>query len=264
MILAAMQPYFFPYLGYFDLINRCDRWVVFDLVSYAPRSWMNRNRILHPISGWQYVTVPVHHHAASRAIKDILIVDKTAARQRILGQLEHYRHGGAPFFESVSDLVRQGFAASGSSDRLRDLNVETLSAVCRYLDLKFDFVVLSQAGLTLPPIQRAGQWALEIATAFAATDYINAPGGRGLFDEQEFREHGIRLHFTQPIEFSYTCRRYRFAPDLSIIDVLMWNAPEIVRALLHRLKHQGPQTAPPELTRAMADSSRRDRERILS
>ena len=264
MILGVMQRYFFPYLGHFDLINRCDRWVVFDLVSYAPRSWMNRNRILHPKSGWQYVTVPVHRHAASRAIKDITIVDSTAARRRILAQLEHYRHGGAPFFERVSDLVRQGFAAAGNSDRLRDLNVETLATVCRYLDLKFDFVVLSQTGLTLPPIRRAGQWALEIATAFGATDYVNPSSGRALFDEQEFRERGIRLHFTPPIEFSYMCRQYRFIPDLSIIDVLMWNAPETVRTRLDRLKQRGLQAAQPEPTRATAGASRQDRERILS
>jgi hypothetical protein len=247
MILGVMQPYFFPYLGYFDLINRCDRWVVFDLVKYAPRSWMNRNRILHPKSGWQYVTVPVRRHAAGGAIKDIAVVDKTAARRRILGQLEHYRRGGAPFFENVSDLVRQCFAAAGNSDRLRDLNVEALAAVCRYLGLKFDFVVLSQAGLTLPPIRRAGQWALEIATALAATSYVNPAGGRALFDEQEFRERGIGLHFPPPIEFRYTCRQYRFVPDLSIIDVLMWNAPETVRDRLDWLKQRAPRTAPPEL-----------------
>jgi hypothetical protein len=237
-----MQPYLFPYLGHFDLINRCDRWVVFDVVKYAPRSWMNRNRILHPTEGWQYVTVPVDRHAGGGAIKDIVLSDKDAARRRILGQLDHYRWNGAPFFGAVSRLVDASFAAT-ETDRLRDLNVAGLREACRYLGIRFDYAVLSDLNLPLPPILHPGQWALEIAKALGAGVYVNPPAGRALFREEEFRAAGIALGFTEPFAFDYPTGPYQHVPDLSILDVLMWNAPEAVKAVLdaQRAAHWGAQ-----------------------
>ena len=109
MKLGIMQPYFFPYIGYYDLMDRSDKWVVFDIVKYRPRSWMNRNRILHPSQGWQYVSVPVHRPSSQAKIDEVTVIDKAQACQRILGQLDHYQ-GRAPFFSEVTSLVRETFA----------------------------------------------------------------------------------------------------------------------------------------------------------
>ena len=70
MIVALMQPYFFPYLGYFDLIHSVDQWIVFDSVQYIRQGWMHRNRILHPQSGWQYITVPIAKHSRRRRLTE--------------------------------------------------------------------------------------------------------------------------------------------------------------------------------------------------
>ena len=70
-----MQPYFFPYLGYFELIARTDRWVVLDTVQYNRKSWMNRNRILHPNNGWQYINAPVHHAPRGTLIEKVFVQD---------------------------------------------------------------------------------------------------------------------------------------------------------------------------------------------
>ena len=86
-----MQPYFFPYLGYFELIARVDRWVVFDVVQYNAKSWMNRNRILHPKEGWQYITVPVEKAPRGTLIRDIRVKDMVDSRERVLGQMVHYK-----------------------------------------------------------------------------------------------------------------------------------------------------------------------------
>ncbi len=96
MRLGIMQPYFFPYIGYFDLIHQSDRWVVFDTVQFIRHGWVNRNRILHPYDGWQYIALPTRKHAQKTDIKDVLIADREQAFNKILGQLQHYKKK-APF-----------------------------------------------------------------------------------------------------------------------------------------------------------------------
>lgn len=229
MKLGIMQPYFFPYLGYFELIARTDRWVVFDVVQYNAKSWMNRNRILHPTQGWQYINVPVTHAPHGTPIKDIVVKDRAAALARVLGQLEHYRKR-APHFRDVTEIVRTAF--SGTSDRLVDLNVATLAAVCKYLGIGFDYSLCSAMNFQLGDVEHPGQWALEIAKQLGASEYLNPPGGRDIFRPEEWDAAGIKLRFTEMPDFTYGCGPYQFVEHLSILDVLMWNdAATIAQAL---------------------------------
>ena len=85
-----MQPYFFPYLGYFDLIHTVDRWIVADTVQHMRHGWVARNRVLHQTSGWQYIVVPVKKHALQTPIQDIEICE-TDWRTTMRRQLDHYR-----------------------------------------------------------------------------------------------------------------------------------------------------------------------------
>ncbi len=73
MRLAVMQPYFFPYLGYFALIKKSDHFVIFDTPQFIRHGWIERNRILKPVEGWQYIKVPLVKHSRETAIKDIVI-----------------------------------------------------------------------------------------------------------------------------------------------------------------------------------------------
>ncbi|MBI1731271.1 MAG: WbqC family protein [Gammaproteobacteria bacterium] len=232
MRLGIMQPYFFPYLGYFELMARTDRWIVFDVVRYSPKTWMNRNRILHPTRGWQYVTVPVIH-AADMLIRDVRVVDRPAAAERILGQMDHYRVRRAPHFSEVRELVR-GALLGGDSDLLRDVNVRALALTCACLGIDARLELLSGMDLALPEITAPGGWALEISSALGAAEYLNPPGGRELFDPEAFAARGIRLSFTELREFGYDSRPYPFIPHLSILDVLMWNEPQRVHEFLCR------------------------------
>jgi hypothetical protein len=226
MTLGIMQPYFFPYLGYFQLILAVDRGVVFDIVQYRRKSWMNRNRVLHPTLGWQYVSVPVHAPLGT-PINAALIVDGAAALRRILGQLAHYR-GKAPFFPQVSALVSEAFAVLPSG-RISELNLRSLSLVCDYLGIRFDWSVCSDLALELPMIEHAGRWALEISSALGAARYVNAPGGRDLFPAEEWLDRGIELRFLKPAPFVYASGPYEPVENLSVLDVLMWNDPAQVR-----------------------------------
>jgi hypothetical protein len=231
MKLGIMQPYFAPYLGYFDLIRRCDQWVVFDTAQYIRHGWVNRNRILHPTSEWQYVIVPLQKHARETPIKDILVAKGDDWRARILGQLQHYR-GKAPHYHAVAELVSNALAVTTPS--LSQLNVLLLERCCARLGLRFNYRVFSDMDLALPEITHPGQWALEISTALGAKEYINPPGGRDLFDQAEFKARGILLTIQETIPFAYACRGYTPVSDLSIIDVMMWNSPEEIMTQLNK------------------------------
>ncbi len=215
-----MQPYFFPYLGYFQLMLAVDRWIAFDIVKYNRKSWMNRNRVLHPEHGWQYVSVPVRA-AEGEPISTAKMLDAPAAMRRILGQLGHYR-GKAPYFGQVCGLVEAAFATV-ASDGIADLDMRSLVVVCEYLDIPLDWSSCSAMGLDLPAIEHAGQWALEICSALGATRYVNPPGGRGLFRPREWSARGIELRFLNPARMVYATDPYSYVEDLSVLDVLMWN-----------------------------------------
>ncbi|KFE43150.1 WbqC family protein [Pseudomonas congelans] len=227
--LGIMQPYFFPYIGYFQLIAAVQRGLVFDIVKYKRKSWMNRNRVLDGKGDWQYISVPVCVSEGA-LIKDATIIDLACAHRRITNQLEHYR-GKAPYFRETLHVVEQTFGTPAT--HLCELNTRALQVVCEYLGMSFNWESCAAMNLDLPPIEHAGQWALEISTVLEARQYVNATGGREIFTPGDWQERGIELRFLEPSSFSYSTGPMNFVENLSIIDVLMWNAPETVLAYLH-------------------------------
>lgn len=230
MRLGIMQPYFFPYLGHFALIASSDEWVVQDVTQYTPKTWMNRNRVLHPSSGWMYITVPVAKASISTRIRDIRLRDRAHAHSSALGKLSHYAHR-APFYPDVIELVDRTFAHAGN-DSLVQLNVAGLREVCQYIELDFKYSICSELQLEYPPNPGPIGRTPPIARALGADAYINPIGGRHLFDPAVFRRHQIELSFLDMPPFVYNTRRYGFQAQLSILDVLMWNSPETVRRAL--------------------------------
>lgn len=225
--LGIMQPYFFPYPGHFALIAAVDEWIVFDITQYTPKTWMNRNRILHPQTGWQYVTVPLANSSIHIKTADALVLDPAAAKQNLLAKLNHY-HKRAPFFKTVCQLVEETFAAT-SSHSLVHLNVSGLQAVCRYLDIPFNHKICSELNLDLPSDLGPGDWALEISAQMGATTYINPVGGQSLFDPSAFAARQIDLQIAHFSALQYLPRGYAFESNLSILDALMWLAPEAIK-----------------------------------
>ena len=226
MKLGIMQPYFFPYLGHFSLISAVDEWIVFDITQYTPKTWMNRNRILHPSAGWQYVTVPLSNSSISIKTYEARVLSITEARTNIVGKLTHYKKK-APYFEAVNALINDVFG-SATGNSLVHLNVLALKAVCHYLDIPFNYRICSEMDLSLPEKLGPGEWALEICSQLGATSYVNPASGQEIFDQAAFARRGISLQFAQPTEFVYNTKPYQYEPYLSIIDVLMWNPPSAV------------------------------------
>lgn len=229
MKLALMQPYFFPFLGHFDLLNLVDEWIVFDTAQYMRSHWMNRNRILHPAGGWQYITVPVKKHPTNTPGNKVEIAMEIDWRKRILRMLQHYRNR-APYYREVMDFVEECFA--DVSPNLSETNVRTLEKTRQRLGIVTPIRVLSRMDLQLGSNLRPGDWGFEISRALGAREYVNPVGGAVLFDRDRFEKHGIKLSIQNFATMTYDCRPYRFEPDLSIIDVMMWNQPERIKHYL--------------------------------
>jgi hypothetical protein len=167
--IGIMQPYLFPYIGYFQLIDATDRWVVFDTPQFIRHSWVNRNRILHPNEGTQYILAPLAKHSRGTPIQDIVLADKAACLARIRGQLQHYRKR-APHYEETIALIDATF--EGTDPQLSTLIVRGLELCCARLEIEFESRVFSQQSLDLGAVEGPGDWAAKIAEALGATAYV--------------------------------------------------------------------------------------------
>lgn len=228
--MSIMQPYFFPYIGHYALLGAVDEWIVFDVTQYKPKTWMNRNRILHPKEGWQYVTVPLANSSMSLRTHEARVQNLDETKKNVIGKLTAFRRH-APFFNEVNHLVQDAFGRT-KSQSLCELNVHTLSVVCEYLDLPFSYRVCSDLELSFPDELGPGDWAPFICRELGATEYLNPSGGRALFDQAKFKSMNVSLRFAEFSEFVYDTGPFRYEQGLSIIDVLLWNAPETVATAL--------------------------------
>ena len=228
--VGIMQPYFFPYWGHFALIAATDQWVVFDVSQYTPRTWMNRNRILHPATGWQYVTVPLRNSSQSIKTAEAMVVDPQATEEQIIRKLAHYKKY-APHYPEVIRLIKEVFS-SVSDNFLVTLNVNALMRTCAYLGITFNYQICTKMDLDLPENLGAGDWAAVIASQMGAAKYVNPLSGKALFDIEQFETVGVDLKFLEVGNFKHPTPGFKFEPHLSIIDTMMWNSPDEIRQAL--------------------------------
>ena len=226
MKLGIMQPYFFPYLGHFALIAAVDEWIVFDITRYTRKSWINRNRVLHPDDGWQYISIPLRNSSIYIRISEAEVADSREQERYVLGKISHYKKR-APYFGQVCEIIRSSFAGV-AHDSLVSLNVTGLRTVCEYLGLPFRYRLCSQLDIEFPDKLLPGQWAAWISRRLSADVYINPIGGRALFDPAEFAREGVNLRFLDFAAFVYDPPGHKFEASLSILDVLMWNGPDAI------------------------------------
>lgn len=227
MTIAVMQPYLFPYIGYFQLIGAVDLYISDDDVQYIKSGWISRNRIL---SGGRpaYFVFSVARNAHTRKINERVFSEEEHGREKrkFLRTLENYRR--APCFEEVFELV------SGIM-RCDDVNVaafvlNSIRGVCRYLEIETPMQVASQVECDR---RAAGQArVIDLCLRSGADAYINAIGGVELYSREAFNRRGLRLQFLKTRELRYKQFGNPFVPDLSIIDVMMFNRKDEIRAFL--------------------------------
>lgn len=230
MRIAIMQPYFLPYLGYLALIKHSDYFIVFDTPQFIRHGWIERNRILKPKDGWQYIKVPLEKHSRDTAIKDIKIKNENNWKTRILAQLDHYKKKANYYTETVN-LVKR--IIDLQTDSITKLNSHALENICRYLDIDFSYEIFSEMDLNIEKPNEPDEWALKISKAFNAKEYINPPGGESFFDSRKYEKENINLHFLKLNLQEYDQRRSSFIPGLSIIDIMMFNSPKQINEMLN-------------------------------
>lgn len=235
MRLAIMQPYFFPYLGYLALIKHSDFFVVFDTPQFIRHGWIERNRILKPNEGWQYIKVPLEKHRSKTAIKDVKIKNTVDWQRKIYAQLDHYKKK-ASYYNQAMALLKGIFSLK--TDSIVKLDAFALEKIFDYLDIPFKYSIFSEMDLKIEEPQAPDEWALNISKALGADEYINLPGGENFFDRNKYEKEGIKLNFLKLNLQEYNQKREIFEPGLSIIDVLMFNSPETIRDMLHEVEYK--------------------------
>lgn len=233
MKIAIMEPYFFPYLGHFDLINSADAWIAFDLAQYTRHRFGNRNRILHPSLSWQYIIVPVLKHSQKTPFCEIQVANQTDWRGRILRQLAHYEKY-APYYAQVIDFVEECLEECYPDPKthLAKFTTAIFHKVCRRLGLQQPVHLLSELELKLGPVEGPGDWGLRVCQAVGADEFINPCGGACILDPGYYWANGVKLTFQSYKYMVYDTGKYQFEPNLSIIDVMMWNTPEEIKHYL--------------------------------
>ncbi len=224
MKIGIMQPYIFPYLGYWQVMNKTDRWIFFDTVQYNKRSWMNRNRIMHPnpVKEYQYISVPIKKHPRGTLINEVEINQDINWRETIKGQLTVYKQLRAPYYDDVHALI-ESILDEAKMDSFLELCILSSEAICKSLHIAINYKIASQTDFDRERITAPGEWALEICKAQKADMYINPYSGYDIFDEENYRKNNIELRFLKPAIREYTqSKRERFVPSLSIIDMLMF------------------------------------------
>ncbi len=229
MITAIMQPYFFPYIGYWQLIHAADRFVLLDDVQYMRHSWVNRNRILKPGGGWQYILMPLKKHGVTESIKNVQADLNKQWKELIIRQLAHYK-SKARYFHETNEIVRDALF-SNVHQGIADINFVIIEKLCACLNIKTEITISSEQNFDYANIGDAGEWALRISEQMGATEYINPVAGAVLFDRGKFELSNIKLSFLKSKGIAYS-QPGAFEPFLSIIDVLMFNGIEGTKRLL--------------------------------
>nr|MBI1230050.1 glycine transferase [Cytophagales bacterium] len=226
-----MQPYFFPYLGYFSLIDAVDQFVFFDTVQFVRKSWMSRNRMLKPsLEDFQFIHAGLGSPDYRCAISACQMAKGQEWQEQLLRQLEHYKKS-APHYAVTIDLLKDIF--NNSPEFLSQFNAYSTCRICDYLGIEKEFSMFSEVTQTFPEAGHPGEWGLIISKVYGAAYYINAPGGEVFYKPEEFQDGGVHLGFIHP-----SIKEYRqgfsktFLPGLSILDVLMYNDIEGINQMI--------------------------------
>lgn len=233
-----MQPYFFPYIGYFQLINAVDKFIIFDEVQYIDRGWMNRNRILSQnlTNEWEYISIPINKKDKRNNISDVRISNSLAWDTVLFGKLTYYKKIRAPYYDTVINLLKS--ITKNKNNSLSDLNTNALIKICNYFNIDFDYKIASHENYDYSDVNAKDEWALQISIQEGTKEYINPIGGIEFFDKQKFISKDVNIKFLQSNNISYKQSKREFVPNLSIVDVMMFNSPKIINEMLKQVEYR--------------------------
>ncbi|HDP98529.1 MAG TPA: hypothetical protein ENN22_05010 [bacterium] len=225
--IAVMQPYLFPYIGYFQLIDSCDLFVFYDDVQYIQRGWINRNRILLNHEPY-YITLPVQKKFHRATIRECLLSNEAEREIQRIQKTINRAYKASPYFSNIYPLIQSVF--ENKSVHISILAEVSILTVMKYLDIKTKTSRSSE--IDYNKHLRGERRMIDLVKTLNGNRYINPIGGAELYTPEQFKDVGIELKFLQSKPLSYTQFKKPFVPYLSIIDVLMFNPVEKVKVML--------------------------------
>ena len=229
MKLAIMQPYFLPWIGYYTLIKYADSWIFNDEVQMIHKGWVERNRILKQYGGWHYIKVPLVRYHYTEPIKDIQVRSTEDWKAKIFAQLGHYKKK-APYYWQVKGLLQEALNNEYKSITL--LNAELLKFTCEYIGIDFKYKILSEMDIDLSHIHESDDWSLTICQQLGYDHYVNPIMGRQFYNREKYEANDVKLNFLNMGTTEYDQHNDKFIDGLSIVDVMMFNSPKKINAML--------------------------------
>ena len=226
MKIAIMQPYFFPYVGYFQLINCVDKFVILNDVQYIKRGWINRNKYLFNNND-EYFTIPVKKFSQKQNILEIKIAKKYD-KEKFMRQLFH-AYQKAPFFDQTNKFLTK--IIMFPSQNLFEYVYFSISSICKYLNVKTKILISSN--IYQNNSLKSENRIIDICKSLNGTIYINPEGGIKIYKKNNFKKFKLNLKFLHTKDFKYQQFDEKiFIPRLSIIDLLMFNSKKKVEKII--------------------------------
>jgi len=223
MNLAVMQPYLFPYIGYWQLINAVDTFVIYDDVNFIKGGYINRNNILQNGNS-QLITLELIASSPNKRINEISIGNNSNKLLRTIRQ----NYSKAPFFQDVSPMLEE--ILNNEQEELTKFLGSSLVKISKYLNIETKFLYSSD--IKNDKTFKAQDRLIEMSKILNATGYINSIGGIELYDKEVFSQNNINLQFLKSSEILYKQFNNEFVANLSIVDILMFNSTDNIKNML--------------------------------
>ena len=226
MTIAIMQPYIFPYIGYFQLINTVDKFNIYDDVNFINKGWINRNNIL--VSGQPHLfTIPLKDASQNKLIHEVELMAGDQWKKKFLKTIQQ-SYQKAPNYQSVFNIVEE--IVYLNIETISELSIYALKRICVYMEIKTE--ITSSSDIYKNTDLKAQDRILDICKQENASHYINPVGGMELYEKSKFANENIQLNFLKSVASPYSQFKNAFVPWLSIIDILMFNDIENISKLL--------------------------------
>lgn len=229
--VAIMQPYFLPYIGYWQLINAVDKFVVYDNIQYTKKGWVNRNRFLQNGKD-KLFSLPLKSDSYYLDIKDRFLSEKIEDEQGKLLRKFNSSYRTAPFFKDVMPIIID--CIFFEKKNLFAYVYNSIIRVCKFLNINTKIIVSSQ--LHVNHQLKGHNRVIDICKAINAHEYINPVGGMDLYSKEVFKQNGIKLSFIKPKLIEYKQTGIVFIPWLSIVDVMMFNDKRVIIEMLDEIE----------------------------
>jgi hypothetical protein len=243
MKVGGMQPYFLPYIGYWQLINSVDKFLVYDKMQFMKHGWINRNRILLNRKAF-FITIPLKSDSYSLNISERLIsnqyFDKDADKFLLTIKAAY---GKAPYFNEAMPIIEKCFLYEEKS--LSRFIFNSIQIISEYLGLTTE--IIFSPHIEMDCSLKGQERVIEICKNFSATIYINAIGGLELYDSKLFESSGVELKFLRSRINEYKQFGNEFVPNLSVIDVMMFNSKDEIKKMLDMYELIEKEETPEEL-----------------